>query len=170
MVDMGRTSCHKEHSRTIHGNPGWDVGPSSLASSPERLSAGTRKLGEERAGCVQPGRGGETHTRLTCSVSQGKGGSSPGWDVADKALWEQEALAEVRKGTGRRLGEGGGGISKCQCPEETDTPGTLFPTVFCLFLTPNPPSLISDYIFLLLVVLRRPQHRFPPNFLYHEVT
>lgn len=67
--------------------------------------------------------------------------------MADKALWEQEALAEVRKGMGRRLGESGSRISKCQCPEKMGAPGTLFCAVFCLFLTPNSQSLIYDYIF-----------------------
>lgn len=55
--------------------------------------------------------------------SQGKGreGSSPGVDKADKALWEWDALTEVRKGKGGRLGEVGSRISRCQCPEKTDT-------------------------------------------------
>lgn len=41
-------------------------------------------------------------------------------DVADKALWEQEVLTEVRRGTGRRWGEAGGRVSKRQCLGKTD--------------------------------------------------
>lgn len=73
----------------------------SLAPSPERLSVESRRPGEERAGCVQQGKG------LTSVFLRGgrEGGSTPGLVMADKALREQEVLTEVRMGTGRRWGE-----------------------------------------------------------------
>lgn len=62
----------------------WDDSASSSPLPfPERLSAEARKLGEERAGCVQPGEG----THLFC-FPRGREGSLPGMDKADKALWE----------------------------------------------------------------------------------
>lgn len=69
--------------------------------------------------------------------SQGKGreGSSPGVDKADKVLWEQNALTEVRKGKGGSPGEAGGRISRCQCPEKT---ATLAPySLYCTLSLPH---------------------------------
>ena len=73
---------------------------------------GKGRGGEGREGKGREGKGRE---------GEGREGSSPGVDKADKALWEWDALTEVRKGKGGRLGEVGSRISRCQCPEKTDT-------------------------------------------------
>lgn len=63
-------------------------------------------------------------------------------DVANKALWEQEVLTEVRRGTGRRQGEAGGRVSNRQCSaRERQTPWQgsceLFWAAFSVFLMAN---------------------------------
>lgn len=40
-----------------------------------------------------------------CLPEGREGGSTPGLVMADKALWEQEVLTEVRMGSGRQWGE-----------------------------------------------------------------
>lgn len=45
--------------------------------------------------------------------------------MADKALWEQEVLTEVRRGTGRSRGEAGSRVSKMAVPGKDRPPGRV---------------------------------------------
>lgn len=85
----------------------WGEASASPVPSLERLSAEARELGKEKLGVCGWGKGS-----VLFSQERGREGSSLGLDMADKAFWEWEALTEVRKGTGRRLGEAGG-RSRC---------------------------------------------------------